>query len=127
MYGVYIIWYGGPNAATVYVGQGEIKERLNQHRSNQQIQSYDHLGLYVTWASVAQSSRDGVEAYLAGRLSPKVGEAHPNATSIEVNLPCIITNFVWTLQKSILMFYMSCRRNLKLERPDGWLMLGVHW
>ena len=50
--GVYIIWHGGPNAATVYVGQGNIRDRLTQHRNNSLIQQYDKLGLYVTWASV---------------------------------------------------------------------------
>ncbi len=87
MHGVYIIWHGGEGAATVRVGQGYIKERLAEHRNDPKIQTYLHLGLYVTWASVSSDSRDGVEANLAQRLHPKVGERYPNVIPIPVNLP----------------------------------------
>jgi hypothetical protein len=87
MDGVYIIWHGGPKAATVYVGQGHIRDRLSQHRTNPEIQKFDSLGLYVTWAAVAESSRAGVEVYLARQLKPIVGSAHPQAVPITVNYP----------------------------------------
>ena len=85
--GVYIIWYGGQTPWTVYVGQGNIADRIARHRSEPQILQYSHLGLFVTWASVIQPLRDGVEAYLADKLSPKAGEAHPQANVVAVNLP----------------------------------------
>lgn len=85
--GVYIIWHGGPNPRVVYVGKGNIKERLTQHRNDSRILRYSHFDLYVTWASVIQSSRDGVEAYLASRWNPLVGSQHPTATHISVNSP----------------------------------------
>ena len=87
MNGVYIIWHGGTSPATVYVGQGFIKDRLAQHRSDSRIQAFLSLGLFVTWASVPQAQCDGVEAYLAQRLQPKIGEQHPAGLPIEVNLP----------------------------------------
>jgi len=87
MEGVYIIWYEGDDPATVRVGQGFIRDRLKAHRNDPQIKAYAHLSLYVTWASVAQAYRDGVEAFLAQRLNPKVGERFPDRTPIEVNLP----------------------------------------
>ncbi len=87
MAGVYIIWHGGPNASTVYVGQGNIRDRLTQHRSNPQIQYFKSLGLYVTWASVPESYRNPIEKYISDRLHPKVGELHPDVLPIEVNLP----------------------------------------
>lgn len=87
MNGVYIIWHGGPNAATVYVGEGSIRDRLTQHRNDDRMRPYVPLGLYVTWASVPQSNRDGVEVYLAQHLKPKIGERHPDAAPIQVNLP----------------------------------------
>ncbi len=86
-YGVYVIWHGGSNPAVVYVGQGNIKDRLRQHRNEESIQRYESLGLYVTWASVLSEYRDGVEAYLAWRWQPKVGAAHPSATLIEIKSP----------------------------------------
>lgn len=86
-YGIYIIWHGGQNAATVYVGQGNIRERLTEHRSNANIQAYASLNLYVTWADVQEAFRDGVERYLAERIKPKVGAAYPSVSPIEVNLP----------------------------------------
>ena len=87
MEGVYIIWHGGSNPATVRVGQGVIRDRLKAHRNDPQISAYANLGLLVTWASVSQSQRDGVEAYLAQKLNPKVGERFPTRAPIEVNLP----------------------------------------
>jgi len=85
--GVYIIWHGGSNAATVRVGQGVIRDRLAAHREDDDIQAYAHLTLFATWASVAKQYRDGVEAYLADSLNPKVGERFPDRVPIEVNLP----------------------------------------
>ena len=85
--GVYLIWHGGPNPAVVYVGQGNIKERITVHRQDQSIQQYEHLGLYVTWATVRKEHRDGVESYLADKWEPRVGTRHPNARPIGVNFP----------------------------------------
>ncbi len=85
--GVYIIWHAGNNPHTVRIGQGIIKERLATHRDDSEIQAYSSYGLYVTWASVALKYRDGVEAYLANKLNPWVGERFPDVTPIQVNLP----------------------------------------
>jgi len=85
--GVYIIWHGGQNPATVYVGQGNIADRIRAHRTEPNILFYSSLGLFVTWASVPALSRDGIECYLAQTLKPKEGFAHPNCAPIGVNLP----------------------------------------
>ena len=92
MQGVYIIWVGGEEPqVVVYVGQGNIKERLTEHRKNPEIFLYgDILGtdLYVTWATVARQDRDAIEAYLADKWDPKVGERHPQTIPhLEVNSP----------------------------------------
>lgn len=86
-HGVYIIWHGGTTPAVVYVGQGLIKERLAAHRANSDIQRFENLGLYVTWATVLAQFRNGVEAYLAAKWRPKLGDNHPTAPPIEVNSP----------------------------------------
>lgn len=85
--GVYVIWHGGQNASTVYVGQGDIADRLRVHRQNQEILRYSNLGLFVTWASVNAASREGVERFVSERLRPKVGARSPDAQPIQVNLP----------------------------------------
>ncbi len=85
--GVYIIWHGGPNPAVVYVGQGNIKERIDVHRKDPEIQEFEYLDLYVTWATVPEEYRNGVEAYLAYKWKPRVGTNHPQAPFIEVNSP----------------------------------------
>jgi hypothetical protein len=85
--GVYIIWHSGANPRTVYVGQGVIRDRLNDHRDDPRIQAYAKLGLYVTWASVQVAERGGVEAYLAAKYDPLVGERRPAAAPISVNSP----------------------------------------
>ena len=87
MHGVYAIWHGGDNAHTVRVGKGYVRDRLQAHRNDPEVQAYARLGLYVTWASVPAQSQDGVEAYLAQRLTPKVGERFPQAVPAQVNLP----------------------------------------
>ncbi len=86
MQGVYIIWHGGTKPWAVYIGQGDIKERIAAHRKDLGIQKYEHMGLYVTWATVQEDFRDGVEAYLADIWTPKVGN-HPQVPRIEVNSP----------------------------------------
>jgi hypothetical protein len=84
--GVYIIWHGGQNPATVYVGQGVIADRLRAHRADPRILQYGQLGLFVTWAKV-DYSRDGIERFLANQLRPKEGPNHPEAAPVSVNLP----------------------------------------
>jgi len=85
--GVYIIWHGAPNPAVVRIGQGNIRERLKEHREEQEILAYEGNGLYVTWASVDRYSRDGVERYLAEKWNPKVGDRFPNVNPMVVNSP----------------------------------------
>ena len=85
--GIYVIWHGGQQPATVYVGQGNIADRLSEHRNNPQIRQFAPLGLFVTWSRVDKTSRDGVERFLADNLSPKVGSHHPAVPLIQVNFP----------------------------------------
>ena len=88
MNGVYIIWHGGIHPKVVYVSQGNIRQRLQAHRNNQEIQQYDYLDLFVTWASVNDAQRNGVEAYLADTWTPKVGSTpYPRTMRIRVNSP----------------------------------------
>lgn len=87
MEGVYIIWHGDPNPATVRVGQGIIKDRLLGHRQDPAILAFKNHGLFVTWAKLTASSRDGVERFLAEKLNPKVGARFPDAMPLEVNFP----------------------------------------
>ena len=86
-HGVYIIWHGGTEPAVVYVNQGDIKKCIANDRENSEIQEYKDLGLYVTWATVPERDRNGVEAYLADQWSPKIGKNHPQAPHIKVNSP----------------------------------------
>ncbi len=58
--GVYIIWHVGSNPASVRVGQGIIRDRLADHRNDEDIQAYAHMELFATWASVFAQYRDGV-------------------------------------------------------------------
>lgn len=86
--GVYIIWHGGKNPRVVDVGQGIIVDRLRTHRYDEKITKYSKRGtLYVTWAAVPKSHRNGVERYLADKCSPLVGKRYPQVDPIEVNSP----------------------------------------
>jgi hypothetical protein len=89
--GIYVIWCGGTSnakAQVVYIGQADVfRNRLKAHREDPRIQKYAGRVLYVEWARVTKPNRDGIEAYLARRYSPLVGERHPDVTSIVVNSP----------------------------------------
>ena len=86
--GVYMIWYSGNPGRVVYVGQGDIADRLRNHRNDPTILAYRQFGeLLVTWASVSANQRDGVERYLADTWNPAKGTTFPNAAPIPVNSP----------------------------------------
>lgn len=86
--GCYIIWHGGSTPRVVRVGQGDVADRLSAHSRDQTITRYAQLGgLYTTWAAVPIVYRDGVERFLAGRLSPLVGDRYPVVIPVPVNLP----------------------------------------
>ncbi|HEY7385760.1 MAG TPA: hypothetical protein VH743_19035, partial [Beijerinckiaceae bacterium] len=86
--GVYVIWHGGSPPNVVRVGQGAICDRVGCHKTDDKILAYAGLGtLYVTWAAVPAAQLDGVERFLADRLSPRVGDRFPQVPAIPVNLP----------------------------------------
>ena len=87
MEGVYIIWHGGTVPKVVYIGQGSIRQRIQHHRDNPDVQQYSNLDLFVTWAPVSLESRNGVESHLASKWKPLVGDKHPAVNPIEVNSP----------------------------------------
>ena len=59
------------------------------------ILAFQGQGLYVTWARVHCTYRDGIERFLADIWHPKVGDNYPQATPISVNSPW------WTCQKLV--------------------------
>lgn len=90
-HGVYVSGYkkaDGDFIYTIYVGQGDVADRLADHRADSKITNYGSKGtLYTTWAEVSVKNRDGVERYVADELKPLVGSRHPNVDPIVVNLP----------------------------------------
>lgn len=85
--GVYIIFYAGNPGRVVYVGSGNIAERLAAHRVNPDIQAYVSRDLKVTWAAVEPHWMQHVERYLADNFHPLVGDAHPDVVPVAVNSP----------------------------------------
>ena len=85
--GVYVIWHGGPAPRVIYVGHGDIAGRINHYRSSSRILQYESFGpLMVTWASVPEADRQGVENYLANVLRPIRGN-YENISPLPINLP----------------------------------------
>ena len=82
-----MIWHGGVNPETVYVGKGSIAEQIQFHRKSEEILKFSYLGLFVTWAKVSPTNQDGVGRFLTQSLSPKVGEVFPSVPPIPVNFP----------------------------------------
>lgn len=86
--GVYVIWHEAETGRWVYVGQGDVADRLSAHRRNPAITRFrDHGRLYVSWAEVDPRRMDGVERFLAEKLNPIAGEAWPDVPPIVVNVP----------------------------------------
>lgn len=50
---VYVIRHGGPPPNCVRIGQGNIADRLAEHRNDPDILAYRQLGLFVTWTRVS--------------------------------------------------------------------------
>ncbi len=129
--GVYIIWHGGQTPWTVYVGQGNIAQRLDEHRRDPRILQYSRSGLFVTWADVPPPLRDGVERYLADQLQPREGLEHPQAVAIPVKYPMVASGFgrlIWLLalgrryDKSPWVYWRVTRRagdGLYIENEAG--------
>ena len=95
-FGVYLIGFKAipEEIWTIYVGQGMVAERLQEHLSGKndtstQILRWEEEGtLYVTWMPINAQLSDGVEKGLAGRLRPLVGERHPtNSAEVMVRIP----------------------------------------
>lgn len=86
--GVYIIWYKGNPGRVVYIGQGNIADRLRAHRNRSDILRFQKNGrLLVTWAELPSKYLDGVERYLANQYRPLVGDAYPDVVPVLVNSP----------------------------------------
>jgi hypothetical protein len=85
--GVYVVWHHDQNPVLL-VGQGEIRKAIRAMRDNRQlIDIARESKLFVTWADVPSSLRNGVERYLIEMLSPRNYLSMPSADPIEVNLP----------------------------------------
>ncbi len=84
--GVYIIWNVGIFPRAVRVGQGDIKERIADHRRDPEITSIGP-NMRVTWAALEKQYLDGVERYLEIQLDPMLGVRFPDVQPIPVNLP----------------------------------------
>jgi hypothetical protein len=85
--GVYVIWHDCGNPVALRVGEGPIRKRLTQERSNQRLLAYNLDSLFVTWAHVNAIHRADVARYLAYTLAPALGERYPEGNRIKVNLP----------------------------------------
>ena len=84
--GVYIIWNSETRRA-VYVGQGNIKERLSHHRFSPDVLVYGYDALLATWAFVSDiQNRVAIERYLHRMLTP-VASSCDVGVEIPVNLP----------------------------------------
>ena len=94
-YGVYIIWRRGVPSRrmrVLYVGQGNIRRRIRQHRHNIRAYPRGREGdLRVTWALVeSEDGRSGIERYLANQLKPRFGKHWPVVEPIPVNMPLLV-------------------------------------
>ena len=72
---VYVIWHGGSPGRVVCVGHGDIATQLNDCLNDASVLAYQMMGpLFVTWASVSSSRREGVARYLTDMWHPLLGD-----------------------------------------------------
>ena len=91
-YGVYVIWRRGTASRrrrVLYVGQGNIRRRIRQHRHNVGAYPRGREGdLRVTWALVEfEDERSGIERYLANELKPGLGSTGPGLSRFRSTCP----------------------------------------
>lgn len=91
--GIYVIWYTTPSIAKVIrLGQGDISDRLKEHRQNFEITKFSNTGqLKVSWIlvdnySVSEYDLNGIEQYLAKQYNPIVGVYPTNYSDVPVTL-----------------------------------------
>lgn len=87
--GVYIIYHQPNNKpVTLYVGEGNIKERIDYHRS--QTDFGDAYPIYVFWAKTYGFDQYGIERYLFNKLNPLISQKASDTAPIPVNIPICI-------------------------------------
>ena len=84
--GVFVIWKPQDKYNVIRIGQGHVASELQTLRNNSTIARFG-ADLLVTWASIKQQDRDGVERYLYEQYSPISVERVTNARLVYVNLP----------------------------------------
>ena len=87
MFGVYIVWHGGPQPATVKVGYGAIRSELERQRLDTKVQAFANLSLFVTWAATPENQAVLVHAFLVQRLRPIIADVSQKAQPEVSNLP----------------------------------------
>lgn len=87
--GVYII-YHQPNdkPVTLYVGEGNIKERIDYHRT--QTDFGEICPIFVFWAQTDWGDRFGIERYLFNKLRPSITKRASDTKPIPVIIPICI-------------------------------------
>lgn len=92
--GVYVIWHDGRPSRTIYVGHGDIAERLRERQADRAVRMYRKFGrVRVTWAHVAEPLQQSVARYLTEKLKPAFGDALLLVESVPVELPQIAPVF----------------------------------
>lgn len=92
--GVYVIWREEEDGPHVRVGQGKIRDMLRHHQTDPEARSFRGKAQFVTWTSVPERFRDGVEAFLIRELKPSLPLTVRKVDPIPINLP-------WPRQKKL--------------------------
>jgi hypothetical protein len=84
--GNYIIWKPQKKNNVIRIGHGNIADGLQTLR-NKSLIARNGEDLLVTWASIQEQYRDGVERYLYEQYSPISVDRVANARLVYVNMP----------------------------------------
>lgn len=84
--GVFILWSGSNPKSVIKIGEGNVPKEFSELKKDLAVMAFSHLGLFVTWAEVPGSKREGVINFLAGELKPKF-KVDSKSKPVKVNLP----------------------------------------
>jgi hypothetical protein len=85
--GVYVAWFEDDYIRVLKAGEGSVRNRILEARSDPRIGAYDARRTFVTWALAPKEHRAGLVNYLQQSLQPALVGLYKTAYPIKCNLP----------------------------------------
>lgn len=84
---MYVAWFEDDYIRVLKAGEGSVRNRILEARSDPRIGAYDARRTFVTWALAPKEHRAGLVNYLQQSLQPALVGLYKTAYPIKCNLP----------------------------------------